>query len=91
MRPIGKLPVTMTLGTQEYSDDFHIYPNVTATLLSWKAAKGLNILPDSYPYPPPAPSPSRVAAVDISHPTTAHNVITEFPSVFDGQIKTMEG
>ena len=48
LNPIGKLPVALS-----YTDDFHIYPNVTGTLLSWKAAKGLTILPEHYPNPPP--------------------------------------
>ena len=46
MYPIRKLPVTLRLGGWKYVDDLHIYPNVTGVLLSWKAAKGLNILPD---------------------------------------------
>ena len=45
MQPIGKLPVTLMLGTKTYTDELHIYPEVTGILLSWKAAKGLNILP----------------------------------------------
>ena len=34
MRPIGRLPVTITLGTAVYAEDFHIYPDVSTTLLS---------------------------------------------------------
>ena len=48
MQPIGKLPITFALGTKTYTDEFHIYPEVTGVLLSRKAAKGLNILPDYY-------------------------------------------
>ena len=51
MYPIGKLPVTLALGGQKYMEDLHIYPNIKGVLLSWKAAKGLNILPPSYPHP----------------------------------------
>ena len=32
MNPIGKLPIMLSLGPQAYTDDFHIYPNVTGTL-----------------------------------------------------------
>ena len=96
MRPIGKLPVTLSLGTWEYTDDFHIYPEVTATLLSWKAAKGLQILPEHYPNPLPAPSPPCVAVTNTSitnasRTTSPQAVMMEYPSVFDGHIKTMEG
>ena len=51
MVPIGKLPVTIKLGKTVYKDDLHIYPGVTGALISWKAGKGLHILPESYPYP----------------------------------------
>ena len=90
MHPMGKMPVTLSLGALQYTDDFYIYPEVTGTLLSWKAAKGLNILPRSYPHPP---SPPQVAAntTNSSHPTTSSDIMNKYPSVFDGQIKTMEG
>ena len=57
MKPVGKLPVTLTLGAHTYTDDFHIYQNATGTLLSWKAAKSLSILPQHYPYPQSTPTP----------------------------------
>ena len=34
MSPIGKLPLTVSLGARACTDDFYIYPNVTGTLLS---------------------------------------------------------
>ena len=49
MSPIGKLQVCLSLGPTEYTD---IYPQVKGALLSWKAAKSLRILPNSYPQPP---------------------------------------
>ena len=51
MKPIRKLPVTFQLGTTKHKDELHIYPEVTGVLLSWKAAKGLNILTECYPHP----------------------------------------
>ena len=51
MMPIGKLPATIHLEGRRYTDDLHIYPGVSGTLISWKAAKGLGILPDHYPHP----------------------------------------
>ena len=44
MTPLGRLPVTITLGTKTYQDDLHIYPGVSGALISWKAAKGLGII-----------------------------------------------
>ena len=91
MNPIGKLPVMLLLGTHTHTDDFHIYPNVTGTLLSWKAAKGLTILPEHYPNPPPTITPPRLAVATANEPVPTLNVKREFPSVFDGQINTMDG
>ena len=88
MHPIGKLPVTLSLGTRHFTDDFHIYPEVSGVLRSWKAAKGLNVLPECYPQPTEMPNPHPVAAISTSK---ALEIMTEYPSVFDGQIKTMEG
>ena len=34
MHPIGKLPVKLKLGDKEYSDDFHVYPNIQGALIS---------------------------------------------------------
>ena len=89
MQPIGKLPVTFTLGSTMYTDTLHIYPDVTGVLLSWKAAKGLHILPECYP------TPTSVSALLLpphrKHAPTSEEIMGEFPSVFDGQIKTMEG
>ena len=92
MSPIGKLPLSLTLGPTEYTDEFHIFPQVKGALLSWKAAKGLKesyqhpptpvILPclsvvEHAPPPPPLPHPMRSWL--RSHP------------VFDGQVMSMEG
>ena len=49
--PLGKIPVHLQLGVHEYDDELHIYPNISGALLSWKACKGLGILPDHYPSP----------------------------------------
>ena len=90
MSPIGKLPITLSIGERAYTDDFHIYPSVTGTLLSWKAAKGLTILPECYPNPSPAVAPC-VAITSASHPVSIFDIKREFPPVFDGHIKTMDG
>ena len=51
MCPLRKLPVKIQLGCYEHSEELHIYPNISGTLLSWKACKSLGILPDCYPNP----------------------------------------
>ena len=51
MTPIGKVPIRIQLEGRSYDDDLHIHPGVTGALISWKAAKGLGILPAHYPQP----------------------------------------
>ena len=73
-------------------EDLHIYPNVKEVLLSWKAAKGLNILPQCYLQPCGIPSVNLNATpVTTNHAVTSQQIMQEFPTVFDGHIKTMEG
>jgi len=92
--PLGKLPVTLCLGDKKYRDDVHIYPNVHGTLISWKVCKALHILPSCYPNPISSPT---VQEVTLSPnptsvaPLTAHHVMSEFPTVFDKQIRSMQG
>ena len=92
MYPIRKLLVTLALGGQKYVEDLHIYPSVKGVLLFWKAAKGLNILPKSYPHPSNHPTTNLITTTTTAnHAVTSQQIMNEFPSVFDGQIKTMEG
>ena len=91
MYPIGKLPVKITVGNSTYKDDLHIYPEVNGILLSWKACKGLNILPLCYPRPLDAPSTMAVTNPTPSSQAKSDDLIAEFPSVFDDQVKAMEG
>ena len=46
MQPLGKLPATISLQGKRCEEDFHIYSDVDRVLLSWKAARKLNILSD---------------------------------------------
>ena len=89
IKPMGKLPIIIKLGSHNYTDTFHIFPNVTITLLLWKAARGLTILTKNYLNPAPTTT-LRLAATTISQPSSPLDVQHEFPTVFDGQIKTME-
>ena len=64
-----------------------MYLQVKGTIHSWKAAKGLNILPQSYPYPA---SPITVKSLNSKIPT-ADDIMVEFPEVFSDHVTTMEG
>ena len=91
MSPIGKLPLSLTLSPTEYTDEFHIYPQVKGAFLSWKAARGLKILPESYPHPPTPVTPPCVSVVEHAPPPPSDEIMAAFPSIFDGQVKSMEG
>ena len=90
MHPVGRLPITLRLGPLTHNEDLHVYPEVTGVLLSWKAAKGLGILRSSYPHPSNITEVNAITTTNRT-PTTSEELIKEFSTVFDGQIKTMEG
>ncbi len=62
-----------------------------------EACKSLGILPDCYPNPitPKQQSINQITkhtkTLSILEPPTLDNIMKEFPSVFDGQIRTMMG
>lgn len=92
--PLGKIPVKFHLDNQEYDDELHIYPNISGALLSWKACKGLGILPDCYPHPITPQSVHQLAiptTANMATTLTLDSVMREFSSVFDGVIRTMTG
>ena len=97
MYPLGKTPVKIQLGCYEHSEELNIYPNISGTLLSWKACKNLGILPDCYPNPitPKQQNINQITkhtkTLSIPELPTLDNIMKEFPSVFDGQIRTMVG
>ena len=89
MFPLGRLPVTFRLGNAEYHDD---YPEIQGTILSWKA---LHILPPGYPK---AISTTMVHEItlpptsgDDTASLTLQQAMLAYPTVFDGQIRSMEG
>ena len=49
MKPLGKIPVTISLQGRAYRDNIHIFPGVSGAIISWKAAKELSILLPQYP------------------------------------------
>ena len=86
MYQVGRLPITLQLGPLTHSEDLLIYPEVTG---AWKAAKGLGILPSSYPHPSNFAEVNANTTTNLT-PTMSEELIKEFPTVFNGQIKTME-
>ena len=78
----------------ETKNDLHIYPNVTGTLMSWKTCNELGILPSCYPNPFNSSitinSVATTTAIANS-PLDKHLVVQEFPTLFDGNINSMEG
>ena len=99
MVPLGKIPITIQLGTLKYKDELHIYPGVTGALISWKAAKGLGILPPYYPQPavqllqgdPQKVTPACTLIQQTENQSVAQTLVAQYPAVFDGQIRVMEG
>ena len=60
LHPLGKLNCThwksyqsssIYISSHNFEKDLYIYPNISGALLSWKACKGLGILPDHYSLP----------------------------------------
>ena len=104
MRPIGKLPTTLTLQGRKHHEEVHIFQEVTGVMMSWKACKALGILPPSYPTPLPIiPAPKNLqgqtatltaniqATTLQSPPPSADRFMAAFPTVFDGHIRVMQG
>ena len=85
MHSLGRLLVTLRLGDRTIVEDFQIYTEVSMTIISWKTSKYLSILPEHYPQPTPH---QMVTLIKTMPP---NDIRAEFPQVFDGQIKTMEG
>jgi len=98
---LDSFPSHSTLNTRPiYQTDLHIFNGVNGIIMSWKACKALGILPPCYPQPPSQtqpnikalpPQPHTTAQVDQRIPITRELMMQEFPRVFDGNIKTMEG
>ena len=94
MKSMGKMCVQFRLVGKEHSEEMYIFPNMRGIIMSWKAAKALCILPSYYPQPPLAcapltPSINATTAMQISPPII--DLKKEFPTVFDGSIRRMEG
>ena len=90
MKPQGKIMINLQLGTRKHCEDLHVYPGM---LISWRAAKGLGILPQNYPHPEDTNTVKHpnLKVANASHPPKREELMDEFPAVFDGCIRTMEG
>lgn len=101
IKPIGKLPTTLVLQGRQYHEEMHIFQEVPGVMISWKACKALGILPANYPVPlptsadPQRQTPTTTVSVNAATIGTSRSVTeqlrTSFPTVFDGQIRVMQG
>ena len=91
---IGKMRVCFQLAGNEYEEDVYIFTHLSGVIISWRAAKALKLLSPHYPLPPPVPAPSepRVRTTTASdHIPTLDDLKREYTTVFDGNIRTMDG
>ena len=92
LEPVGKIPnVAFSTNGRTVHDDVHIYVSVTGALISWATAKELNILPTCYPQPIGVVNATHISHKDNTPVQTTDQIMSEFPTVFDGHIRTMPG
>ena len=94
MKSIGKMCVQFRIAGKEQNEEVYIFSNMRGVLISWKAARALSILPSHYPQPllhqaPLEPRINATSATQVSSPII--DLKQEFPTVFDGNIRVMEG
>ena len=91
MNSIGKMRVQFRLTGNEHKEDMYIFPNLSGVIISWKAAKALRILPH-YHLPLVFPWNPSIKATTVTHsPPPMDDLKQEFPTVFDGSIRIIEG
>ena len=92
LHPAGKLPeVRFQVNNQTTQADVHIYPSVSGTIISWATAQQLGILPKCYPTPMPALQTLENRTQETYKPPMGDQLMSEFPTVFDGKVRTMPG
>ena len=94
MHAIGKMRVCFQLAGNEYEEDVYIFTHLHGVIISWRAAKALQLLSPHYLLPPPVPAPSepRIRTTIASGPIpTLDDLKREYPTVFDGNFRTMDG
>ena len=87
LKPTGQLHVTITLGDVSIDDTLHIFPKIPGgMLIFWRSVQQLKILPKDYPAQIQSMT-AKTCPVEV----IADDLVHEFPTVFDGQVKTMKG
>jgi len=68
---------------------------VTGAIISLKVARGLGILPNHYPAPIQAnlSCKTTILMIEVEHSCipTSKEIMADYPTVFDGQVRVMEG
>ena len=81
---IGQMPKVITMGDITIEDSLHVFPKIPGgMLLSWEMAKRLHILPKNYP--------AQICKTTSAAEVTAVDLIQEFSSLFDDQVRVMDG
>ena len=88
MHSLGQMTVRITLGDVGTEEALNVFPSIPGgMLMSWKAAQNLHILPNNYPEQIRSVQDSSVSLTNV----TTEDLIQEFPTVFDGKIRVMDG
>ena len=102
MKPLGSIDVMIEFMGRHVQETIHIYRAITGALLSWKACQALGILPDTYPMPigtikavtsepKPTATPRKEAETNKKRSCPADDLMNEFKTVFDANLRTMPG
>jgi len=93
MHVIGKIHVCFQFAGNEYKEDVYIFTHLCDVIISWREAKALQLLSSHYPLPPPVPAPSepRAQTTIALGPILTLDDLKNYPTVFDGNIRTMGG
>ena len=102
MEPLGSIGVMIEFMRRHVKETIHIYREITGMLLSWKTCQALGILPNTFPMPSEMiktvtcePKPTLTLRKDVEtnnkRSSLADDLINEFKTVFDGNIRTMPG
>ena len=100
---VGEFDAKITCGDRSVRDTIHVIKGTTGLLMSWYATRDLGFLPSAYPVQLGSEAPEvQAATVQYDHRSnvtasgnhrqvTAEDIIREFPSVFDSELKAMPG
>ena len=92
LKSLGQLPILISFGEITVNETVQIFPSIQGDMLiSWRAAQRLHILSENYPSQINAINKERVNSTQKQNNVTADDLINEFPTVFDGQVRVMKG